>query len=153
MARKRNSIDDRRETLDEARDMRSEFGLDCRLRGHNAFHRYGLRFAELPAAESDLGQQHVRHLLRMAWLIHPQSRTALNHRAMKQILRRRHRKQRRDFLPAARLTEDRYFAGIAAELRYVVTHPLQSRDQIQHPNVARPAKFVIAASESQKRIA
>ena len=81
-----------------------------------------------------------------------ESRAALNHRAMKQVLRRRHCEQRRDFLAAAGLAEDRHVARIAAELRDIVAHPLQRRDQIEHPDVARLGKFVVAEA-GEKRVA
>src|ERR1700722_20798429 len=117
MARKRNTVDHRRKPLDEARDARREFALDRALRCHDALDRHRLRLAELPAAQAELSQQQFRDLLGVRWFVHPESRAALNHSAMKKIFRRRHREQSRDFLPATRLTEDRNRPRIAAELR------------------------------------
>src|SRR5580704_178135 len=142
MTGQRDAVDDGREALDESGNARSEFDLDGGLRRDNAFDRNRLRFADLSAAEAEFSEQHFGDLVRMAQLVHLESRAALDDRAMKQVLRRRHRHQGRDFLSAAGLAEDRYLARIAAELRDVAAHPTQRSDQIQHSSIARLTEVV-----------
>src|SRR5277367_4562748 len=144
MTGKRDAVDDGRQALNESGNARTKFDLDGRLRRDDAFHRYRLRFAHLSAAEAEFGEQHFGDLVRVAQLVHLESRATLDYRAMKQVLRRRHRHQGRDFLSASGLAEDRYPARIAAELRDVAAHPVESRDQVQHSSVARLAEVAAA---------
>src|SRR5262245_14740019 len=71
---------------------------------------------------------------------------------MKQTFRARHCQQRTDFAAAARLSEDHYVAGIAAEVRDVVMRPFERRDQIQIADVGR-ARIFRAADFRQIQIA
>src|SRR5215510_2243913 len=71
---------------------------------------------------------------------------------MKQTFRARHRQQRTDFAAAARLSEDHYVAGVAAEVCNVVMRPFERRDQIQIADVGR-ARIFRAADFGQIQIA
>jgi hypothetical protein len=61
---------------------------------------------------------------------------ALHDRLVKQAFCLRHGEQGADLSAAARLTEDRDIAGIAADARRVVAHPLQRQHQVEHADVA-----------------
>src|SRR5262245_11609987 len=63
---------------------------------------------------------------------------------MEQPLRRRHGHQRADFYAPAGLTEDRYVAWIAAELRDVRAHPFEHRYPIEPAGVCGAGVFLAA---------
>ena len=61
--------------------------------------------------------------------------TALHDGAVEEAARCRHRHERLHFAAAARLTEDRHIARVAAELRDVVAHPLQGREHVERARI------------------
>ncbi len=66
----------------------------------------------------------------------PDRGAALDHGAVEQAARRRHRQQDADLPAAARLAEDRDIAGIAAERLDIVAHPFERGDEVEHPGIA-----------------
>ena len=63
---------------------------------------------------------------------------------MVEALRRGHPEQRAHLARAARLTEDRHVAGIAAERGDVVAHPLEAGDDVAHARVAGVGELLAA---------
>src|SRR5262245_58996163 len=105
---------------------------------HELRHRKLLQFVHLVRLETKL-----RHISRRACSgpirrVSPHSCAAHGNGAVEQTFGRRHSHQRADFSPTAGLTEDRNVPRIAAEVRYVVPHPFQRRNAVEHANVTRP---------------
>jgi hypothetical protein len=63
---------------------------------------------------------------------------------VEQALCVRHAHQRAHLAAPAGLAEDRHVAGIAAEIRDVVSHPFECGDRVEHPNVAGMRVFLAA---------
>ena len=60
---------------------------------------------------------------------------------MKQAFRCGHSHEGNHLPAAARLAEDCYVTGIAAESRDVIANPLQDRHNVEHSNVRAAGKF------------
>ena len=86
--------------------------------------------------ELELLQELARDARSLLGLDELDRRAALDDRAVKEPLRRRHREQSRHLTAAARLAEDRDVACVAAELRDVGADPLERVHDVEHADVA-----------------
>ena len=69
---------------------------------------------------------------------------ALDDRLVEESFGPRHCQQRAHLSAAAGLTEDRDIARIAAKAPGVLAHPLERRDQIEKPGIARVREALVA---------
>src|SRR6202034_2574283 len=104
---------------------------DQRLQG-NASQLVDLRRAEVELVKDGAGQD-----LRALRDERAQERPTLHDSAMKESLRRRHCHEGAHFATSAGLAEDGDVVPVAAEVAYVVAHPLERSDNVEHAQVRR----------------
>ena len=142
MAGQHSAVDDRTKVVAvEARRRRRTDHFLGRADGRDqALERQRLQLIDLQPREPKLYQHRVGKLGGALALSQPNGRPAHDDGAVEQAARGRHGEQGAHLPASARLAEDRHVAGIAAEARDVLAHPLQRGDHVEGAGVAGVGK-------------